>query len=48
MGGDEMRDNIDFWIKDFDTEIPHPNITCSHGYVIGYDEGSCETCNMEA
>ena len=43
-----MRDNIDFWIKDFDTEIPHPNITCSHGYVIGYDEGSCETCNMEA
>jgi len=25
--------------------IPNPNITCPHGYVIGYDEGSCNECH---
>ena len=42
----DLNNTIEEWLKERESElIPHPNITCPHGYVIGYDEGSCEECN---
>ena len=42
----DMKETIEKWLKETESElIPHSTITCPHGYVIGYDDGSCEECN---